>query len=301
MDNRLLMMTAIDHIEDNLHQPLSVRSLSLFTGYSIYHFIRLFQGVTGLTPGDYIARRKITEAVRDILCEPGRSLLDISLDYSFKDYETFVRTFKRMLHTTPTQVRQKRNPVLPLLLHRLYSHDLQRWPNEHTIPPQTVDLGEIKLQGVQVTLTDDPSVISTAWKELWSRITTIPERKLPEKYYQLGQWTEDYEDNGIRFLCGCELESLNTISIVAHTPLHPYQASPILPVLTLPPARYLKFLHKGRSADISATYKYIYGVFLPKTAHQLTLPYEFEYYGKDYLGPDNPESISEIYIPLSLL
>ncbi|AIQ50587.1 AraC family transcriptional regulator [Paenibacillus sp. FSL R7-0331] len=299
MDNRQLIMTAIEHIEDNLHQPLSVRSLSLFTGYSIYHFIRLFQGVTGLTPGDYIARRKITEAVRHILCEPGRSLLDISLDYSFKDYETFVRTFKRLLHTTPTQIRQKRNLVLPLLLHRLYSHDLQRWTDQHTIPPQTVDLGEIKLQGVQVTLNNDPSVISSAWEELWSRLSTIPERKLPEKYYQLGQWTEDYEDNGIRFLCGCELN--NTRSLASRSLAGQSLISPELPIHSLPPARYLKFQHRGRSADISATYKYIYGVFLPKTDYRLTLPYEFEYYGKDYLGPENPASTSEIYIPISSL
>ncbi|MNR55694.1 Bacterial transcription activator, effector binding domain [compost metagenome] len=74
-----------------------------------------------------------------------------------------------------------------------------------------------------------------------------------------------------------------------------------LPVHVLPPARYLKFLHKGASAEVSATYNYIYGVFLPKTDYRLTLSYEFEYYGKDYLGPDNQDSVSEIYVPLTLL
>ncbi|KUP23171.1 AraC family transcriptional regulator [Paenibacillus sp. DMB5] len=301
MDNRQLIMTAIDHIEDNLHQPLSVRSLSLFTGYSIYHFIRLFQGVTGLTPGDYIARRKITEAVRDILGKPCRSLLDISLDYSFRDYETFVRTFKRLLHTTPSRIRQKNNSELPLLLHRLCSHDLQQWTTQYTSPPQTVELGEIKLQGIQVTLNDDPSIINTAWRQLEGNMMSIPDRVLPEKFYQLGYWPDDYEDNRIVFLCGCELK--DSIFTPISSPFLPNSSQSLLnmTIHTLPPASYLKFLHKGRSAEISATYKYIYGVFLPKTDHRLTLPYEFEFYGKDYLGPDNPLSISEIYIPISLL
>ncbi|WP_042200917.1 helix-turn-helix domain-containing protein [Paenibacillus camerounensis] len=299
MDNRQLIMTAIDHIEDNLRQPVSVRSLSQFTGYSMYHFIRLFQGITGLTPGDYIARRKITEAVRDILSKPRRSLLDISLDYSFKDYETFVRTFKRLLHTTPTMLRQKINPELPLLLHRLYSHDLQQWILQHTSEPQTVEIGEIKLQGIQVTVDDDPSLISNAWKQLSGSLPSISERMLPERFYQLGYWTDDYGDNGIRFLCGCELN--NTPSPASRSLAGQSLISPELPIHSLPPARYLKFQHRGRSADISAIYKYIYGVFLPKTDYQLTLPYEFEYYGKDYLGPEDPGSVSEIYIPIASL
>ncbi|AIQ44975.1 hypothetical protein R70723_02945 [Paenibacillus sp. FSL R7-0273] len=300
MDNRQLIMTAIDYIEANLRQPVSVRSLSQFTGYSMYHFIRLFQGITGLTPGDYIARRKITEAVRDILSKPRRSLLDISLDYSFKDYETFVRTFKRLLHTTPTMLRRKTNAELPLLLHRLYSHDLQQWPLQHTSRPQTVEIGEIKLQGVQVTVHDDPSLISNAWKQLSGSLPSISERVLPERFYQLGYWTDNYGDDGIRFLCGCELT--NTSSCASARSLTGQSLlSPELSVHSLAPARYLKFLHTGRSADISATYKYIYGVFLPKTDYRLTLPYEFEYYGKDYLGPENPASTSEIYIPISSL
>ncbi|WP_081386719.1 GyrI-like domain-containing protein [Paenibacillus odorifer] len=62
--------------------------------------------------------------------------------------------------------------------------------------------------------------------------------------------------------------------------------------------RYLKFIHKGRSCDIPSTYKYIYGIWLPKTEYRMSIPFELEYYGELYLGPDNENSVSEIYIPL---
>lgn len=290
MKNSQLILQAIDYIESNLRQPLSVLTLSRESGYSLYHFIRLFQGVTGFTPGDYMARRRISEAARDILSRPQRTFHDISLDYSYNDYETFTRAFKRLLHTTPTEVRHKSNPDIPLLLHRIQPIDLPYWSNQMGATPDLVDLGEIKLQGPFITVTQDQSVIGAAWAQLFSNLSDIPNRKLPEQYYQLGYWPDNYEDNGISFHIACELDNSTTV----HT-------GNLLPTRILPPARYLRFKHKGPSAEVSATYKYIYGAFLPRTEYRLNLSYEFEYYGKEYLGPDHPNSISEIYIPLTLL
>jgi AraC family transcriptional regulator len=73
------------------------------------------------------------------------------------------------------------------------------------------------------------------------------------------------------------------------------------PIQILPPIRYLKFIHKGRSCDIPSTYKYIYGIWLPKTEYRISIPFELEFYGEGYLGPDNENSVSEIYIPLEFI
>lgn len=124
MNNRQLIIQALDLIEDRLTTFLPVAVLSKEMGYSLYHFTRLFQAVTGIAPGDYIARRKITEAALDIHRMPERSLQDISLDYNFSNYETFTRAFKRMLHTTPSLVRKdllKRNSLCSLdYMNRIY-------------------------------------------------------------------------------------------------------------------------------------------------------------------------------------
>ncbi|WP_150274736.1 helix-turn-helix domain-containing protein [Paenibacillus tepidiphilus] len=301
MNNRQLIVQALDHIEANLRVPLSVQALSRNTGYSLYHFIRLFQGVTGLTPGDYISRRKITEAAKDILKTPERSLQDISLDYAFNDYETFARAFKRILRRPPSALRQKLHPDIPPLLPRLYENDLQQWPDTLFVQPRLIDLGELVLQGPQVNEYTNPAAFGAAWENLFGSLALLPERMLPERYYQLGYWADDYEDSGASFLCACELSRIHPVSSGPGSGLVADQAIPQFPVHVLPPARYLKFLHKGRSREIPATYKYIYGVYLPKTNYRLTLPYEFEFYGDDYLGPDHPESVSEIYIPLTLL
>lgn len=143
LNNRQLIIQALDLIEDRLNTLLPVAVLSKEMGYSLYHFTRLFQAVTGIAPGDYIARRKITEAALDIHRMPERSLQDISLDYNFSNYETFTRAFKRMLHTTPSLVRKRINKTKLPLLPRLYEQDLLQVPSYSDLSPSSLISGKL--------------------------------------------------------------------------------------------------------------------------------------------------------------
>lgn len=64
MTNRDLIFQIVDFIEAQLQEDLSVAELSRRAGYSLYHFFRLSQGVTGYSPKEYIIRRRITEAAK---------------------------------------------------------------------------------------------------------------------------------------------------------------------------------------------------------------------------------------------
>lgn len=289
MNNRQLIIQALDVIEDRLTTVLPVSVLSKEMGYSLYHFTRLFQAVTGIAPGDYILRRRITEAALDIHRMPDRSLQDISLDYNFSNYETFTRAFKRMLHTTPSHVRKRLTETKLPLLPRLHEQDLLKITLDCNIFPQLVDLGEIILQGPVIKVDHDFSVISDTWPLLFSKVATLSDRIQPEKYYQLGLWPDDYESNGLSMMCACQLNPIYK------------DINGEFPIQILPPIRYLKFIHKGRSCDIPSTYKYIYGIWLPKTEYRISIPFELEFYGEGYLGPDNENSVSEIYIPLEFI
>jgi AraC family transcriptional regulator len=289
LNNRQLIIQALEVIEDRLTTVLPVSVLSKEMGYSLYHFTRLFQAVTGIAPGDYILRRRITEAALDIHRMPERSLQDISLDYNFSNYETFTRAFKRMLHTTPSHVRKRLTETKLPLLPRLHEQDLLKITLDCNIFPQLVDLGEIILQGPVVKVDHDFSVISDTWPLLFSKVATLSDRIQPEKYYQLGLWPDDYESNGLSMMCACQLNPVYK------------EINGEFPIQILPPIRYLKFIHKGRSCDIPSTYKYIYGIWLPKTEYRISIPFELEFYGEGYLGPDNDNSVSEIYIPLEFI
>ena len=76
------------------------------------------------------------------------------------------------------------------------------------------------------------------------------------------------------------------------------EIQPQFVIKIIPHSRYLRFIHKGLANKVGYTYKYIYNQFLPETDYKLTKPFNFEFYDKKCLGPYNPGSGSEIYIPI---
>ena len=68
----------------------------------------------------------------------------------------------------------------------------------------------------------------------------------------------------------------------------------------IPRQKYLRFFHRGLSARVGETYRYIYEKWLPQSEYRLPYQYNFEFYGELYKGPCTEDSISEIYIPVKL-
>lgn len=96
--------TAVRFIELNFRQPLSLEELSALVGISPYHFLRTFRQVVGLTPHQFLMRRRLREAaVR--LRTTDELVLDVALDAGFGDLSNFNHTFRAVFGTTPTKYR----------------------------------------------------------------------------------------------------------------------------------------------------------------------------------------------------
>jgi AraC-like DNA-binding protein len=96
--------TAMRFIELNFRRPLSLEELSVFVGISPYHFLRTFKQVAGLTPHQFILRRRLREAALR-LRTTGEPILDIAMDVGFGDLSNFNHTFRASFETTPTNYR----------------------------------------------------------------------------------------------------------------------------------------------------------------------------------------------------
>ena len=105
MSMQASVLRAIERFEEHLRGPVRVADAAEAAGYSLYHFCRVFGQVTRLTPYEYLMRRRLSEAARDLLQTP-RTVLDIALDYQFGSGEAFGRAFQRMFATLPSRLRQ---------------------------------------------------------------------------------------------------------------------------------------------------------------------------------------------------
>lgn len=101
MNVREIIQKSIDYIEDNLKAELTVDELCREACYSAVHYCRLFKAFVGVSPREYINRRKLLHAVYEMA--NGKSKTDSAFDYGFKTYAGFYKSFKRKFNCSPTE------------------------------------------------------------------------------------------------------------------------------------------------------------------------------------------------------
>ena len=72
----------VGYIEAHLCEELDVKTLARLSGYSEFHFIRMFRRHVGLTPADYVRQRRLSEVVRRAGAR-GHPLSDAAFAFGF--------------------------------------------------------------------------------------------------------------------------------------------------------------------------------------------------------------------------
>ena len=103
----LARVTRVLRIIDNDPEvPHDLNALAKIAGLSPYHFLRVFEGLTGTTPHQYILRGRLRRAAIRLRKEPTR-ILDIALGCGFGDVSNFNRTFRAEFGISPRAYRSK--------------------------------------------------------------------------------------------------------------------------------------------------------------------------------------------------
>ena len=103
-----------DYIEENLQTDVNAEELAALSGFSVYHFYRLFQQSFGMPVMRYILRRRLSHAIYEM--KMGGPGIDAALRYGFDTYAGFYRAFQREFGCTPSQYLKEgraRMPVRP--------------------------------------------------------------------------------------------------------------------------------------------------------------------------------------------
>jgi len=95
---------AVRMMESRPGDKLSLGKLAAEARLSPYHFLRVFEQLTGLTPHQFLLRARLRQAAARIATEHGR-ILDIALESGFGDVSNFNRVFRVEFGVNPAQYR----------------------------------------------------------------------------------------------------------------------------------------------------------------------------------------------------
>ena len=104
------MNNVLEHIEENLTQPIQYESLARIVGCSVYEFSRIFSFMAGVSISEYIRRRRLSQAVFDIQSGTDK-IIDIALKYCYESPTTFTRAFKELHGVSPSSARKVNIPL----------------------------------------------------------------------------------------------------------------------------------------------------------------------------------------------
>ncbi|HEY9463996.1 MAG TPA: AraC family transcriptional regulator [Vicinamibacterales bacterium] len=84
----------------------TLNRLANVSGLSLYHFLRTFDRITGVTPHQYVLRARLRHAAVRLVRESG-SILDLALDCGFGDISNFTRAFRNEFGASPRRYRER--------------------------------------------------------------------------------------------------------------------------------------------------------------------------------------------------
>lgn len=285
---------AIDFIENNLGNDISVDDIAREAAFSRWHFQIVFSSAIGETVKEYIRKRRLSNSL-NLLKLTDQRLIDISLEAGFESQEAYTRAFKNQFGITPGEYR-KNGAKDYMILHKAkvtmdYLDHLYGGINMKAIfkkLPQfeVVGLGA-KFISILSPEKNNHIVIPKLWIEYLSRQKEINSRAKP---YDLGvcmpvgnDMQKSHSDECFYLAC-TEVKDLKYIPEGMITK-------------TIPAGEYAMFTHKGPLSKLDHTMNYIYGSWLPRSGRKLREAPDLELYDHRFT-PNSEQSEFDIYIPI---
>ncbi len=119
-DRRRAVETAL-WIEANSHRQIDLDDAAAQAELSSFHFLRLFSGVLGVTPHQYLVRSRLRHAAR-LLADDQKPVTGVAYDVGFGDLSNFVRTFHRAAGVSPRKFREASRGMRKIFQERIALH-----------------------------------------------------------------------------------------------------------------------------------------------------------------------------------
>lgn len=213
MENKNLIDKAIEFIQKNPKDNLSLQSIADNAGFSLTYFDAIFRQHTGYSPVEYSRIYKLTRSALE-LRKTQKTVLDIALDFGYSSPESFTRAFKGFYGITPSEYRDKYSGE-PVTWHDLsgrisISHFRRSFP-------------ELKVSDIESALdfcfTHNPlkygeDIVSMTVAE--SEILTLGDPEMPQHFLCVSDYNSF--DPAVMLICENEEDALPYLALLAKLP-----------------------------------------------------------------------------------
>lgn len=100
-----IIKDAIEYIEGNITEDLTVGRIADEVNTSAFYFQRGFSMLCGYTVGEYVRMRRLSIAGEELLSSDVK-IIDLALKYGYDSPDSFTKAFTRFHGNTPTDVRR---------------------------------------------------------------------------------------------------------------------------------------------------------------------------------------------------
>ena len=293
MNNLQLIENILCYIDEHLDENITFERMAEVFGYSPFHFHKLFSSVTGQTITDYLRKRRLMHAHKE-LCETDKTITDICYDNGFGSIQSFNRVFKATYNMLPSDVRKQKPKIDYKSVKTIIEGYTKRvhFKGEYTMEPSFVEKDEFILVGSRKYTGNGFQVIGEAWQELKSNWDKI-DRENPHTMYGFEDYSDDFNKEPLQFYYMAAVEAKSDTNIPDG-----------MCMKKIPKSMYAVFTINGNNAndEIAKAFRYIYDVWLPCSEYCLSdeLCADFEYYDERW-DCQSASAQMDLYIPVKKL
>lgn len=287
-----LATQALDFIEDNLTESISVKEVTQRFEKSHWQFQRLFTSVTGVSIGQYLRERRLTEAGR-LLQEKKMRLLDVAVLFDFGSEEAFIRSFNSFFGINPGQYSKSEGLVLHESRNKMTREKLSYFWQNVQRTPDIISCSEKTLVGTSIEFKSHFILGSSChakivphWADFKRRMHLVPERIGDHRIGVVLTSELELREEKLTYFSGVEVTDAKDFL----EGMHP---------VVLPSGTYACFENRTLSENNSSLMDYIYGIWLPSSDYTRGQGFDFEVFDHRYVAGD-PNSVSKFHVPVIL-
>lgn len=283
---------SIDFIEKHITHDVELEEIARAAHCSLFHFHRIFQELVGDSVKDYVRKRRLSLAGKEIASSDAK-VIDIALKYGYETPEAFTKAFKKY-NGIPPQICRKSGSFK--FREKACVHNFKSELREAglTMKYRIVEKESFKIIGRELRVRNDNGdnykLVPEFWDKcknegVWEELERLPRVLINGEGACLGMSMDFDGINTFSYLICVEVSNFDTIpeKMVAKT---------------IPAHKYAVFTAKGLMAEsIQQTWKDIYGKWLLTSGYQRSSGPDFEHYDKRSEGNDENTEV-DIYIPI---